>query len=136
MESDDILELMSKMNLGTKNENATKLIEEIENKLNFKFPIQYKEFMLRYNGAEGELGENNYLVLWPLEEIVSLNEGYEVSKYTPDFIYFGSDGGGMAYAFDKRTTPISYIELPFESIEDVNTISNSFNSFIRSLYEY
>jgi len=132
----DILKLMSQMDLGNKNENANTLIEEIEKKLNFKFPIQYKEFMLKYDGAEGEIGENSYLVIWPLKEIVSLNEEFEISKYIPDLICFGSDGGGMGYAF-KRTNPVTFVEFPFESIDinDVTEISDSFDNFIKSLYE-
>ena len=134
--NENTLKLMSSMNLGKQNEKAPQLIEEIEKKLNFKFPLEYKEFLLKCDGAEGELGKNNYLVLWPLKEIVSLNEEYEASKYTPNLVYFGSDGGEVVYALDKNTTPLSYVELPLDSNKDVTTISKSFDDFIKTLYDY
>jgi hypothetical protein len=90
--------------------------------------------MLYSNGAEGELGENSYLVIWPIEEIISLNEAYSVSQYTSGILYFGSDGGDIAYAFDVKN--MSIIEIPFESIhiEDARLCAHNFNDFIESLY--
>jgi len=36
-----------------------------------------------------------------------MNEVYEVAKYAPGLILFGSDGGDEAFAFDFRTEPTS-----------------------------
>lgn len=112
-------------------------IKNLEKNIGFTLPIHYKEFMLYSNGAEGELGENSYLVIWPIEDIVSLNEAYDVSKYTPNILYFGSDGGDMAYAFDTRSETVSIVEIPFDSIhiEDANLCAYDFYDFIRKLYE-
>ena len=111
-------------------------ITEVENQIGVQLPIQYKQFMLYSNGAEGELGENTYLVIWPIEEIISLNEAYSVNQYTPGILYFGSDGGDIAYAFDIRNENISIIEIPFESIhfEDVQLCAYNFNDFIEKMY--
>ena len=75
-------------------------INKTEDKLKIKFPEQYKKFLLSHNGAEGSIGENSYLVIWSIEDIISLNEEYGDFEFTPEILYFGSDGGDMAYAFD------------------------------------
>jgi hypothetical protein len=36
------------------------------------------------NGAEGTIGPNNYLVIWPVNEIKELNEGYAVGEFAPE----------------------------------------------------
>ena len=118
----NIINLVSKMDLNKSADE--KEIMEVENRIGVKLPIQYKEFMLYSNGAEGELGENSYLVIWPIEEIISL------------ILYFGSDGGDIAYAFDIRNENISIIEIPFESIhiEDAQLCAYDFNDFIEKMY--
>jgi hypothetical protein len=109
---------------------------EAELNIGISFPTQYKEFMLASNGAEGGIGEHSYLVIWPIEEIVKLNEQYAVSRFTPGLVYFGFDGGGMAYAFDNRTEESSIVEFPFESIktEDIKQLGRTFHEFLRFLF--
>lgn len=109
----------------------------VENQLNVNFPTQYRKFMLKSNGAEGSIGAHSYLVIWPIDEIVELNEGYGVEEFTPGLIYFGSDGGGMAYAFDSRKSHMPIVEFPFDSIhiEDANLIADTFDEFVKTIYE-
>lgn len=130
---ENIIELISDMDL---NEPADeKEIKELENTLGYTLPIEYREFMLYSNGAEGELGAESYLVIWPIEDIISLNEAYNVSQYTPGILYFGSDGGDTAYAFDTRNEAKTIIEIPFISIhiEDARFCAADFYEFIKIL---
>ena len=78
-------------------------IKQVEELLGINFPAEYKEFMLETNGVEGGIGENSYVAIWHIEEIIDLNNEYDVNKYTPGLLYFASDGGGTAFAFDIRT---------------------------------
>jgi hypothetical protein len=125
---------MTDMDLNESTESL--LIEKIEKKLKIKFPAQYKSFILLHNGAEGPIGKNSYLVIWSIDEIISLNEEYGVFEYTPEILYFGSDGGEMAYAFDKRNSVLKIIEIPFESIKvaDAVNLAESFDDFIEIIY--
>ena len=111
-------------------------IKAEEIKLGINFPAQYRDFMLRSNGAEGNIGEKSYLVIQPIEEIKQLNEEYAVNEFTPGLIYFGSDGGETAYAFDKRSDDILIVEFPFESIDisDVKLCAYTFDEFLQGLY--
>ncbi|HAK74204.1 MAG TPA: SMI1/KNR4 family protein [Sporomusaceae bacterium] len=124
---------VAKMDLnspGTENR-----IEEVQMGLGIRFPIEYINFMLNSNGAEGFVSES-YLAIWPLEKLISLNEEYAVKEFTPELVYFGSDGGGLAYAFDISRPIISIVEFPFESIriEDAKFCGNTFIEFLDCLY--
>lgn len=77
---------------------TTEEINAAEKELGLEFPKSYVDFLLITNGAEGSIGEENYLVLWSVNEIVELNNEYAVKEFTPQLTYFGSDGGGTAYA--------------------------------------
>lgn len=112
------------------------MLDQVQAKLKIIFPKEYIGFMLESNGAEGQVGSNSYLRVWSTEQIVPFNDGYAVNEFTPGLIYFGTDGGGMAYAFDVRTVTTSIVEFPFESIkiEDANFCGNTFNEFLEYLY--
>lgn len=111
------------------------VIVDVESKLGIKLPEQYIRFMMEANGAEGKIG-NSYLVIWPAEQIVQLNIEYAVNDFTPGLVYFGSDGAGMAYAFDNRLENNVIVEFPFESIhiEDAKLCGKTFFEFLQYLY--
>ena len=78
-------------------------------------PIEYIAQLAESNGGEGELGvEPGWIVVWPVEEIVALNEGYQVAEMLPGFWGFGSSGGGELLAFDARNgAPYPVVMVPF-----------------------
>ena len=95
---DSYLNLMENVKFG--DAVSVERILEVENEMGIKFPMFYKSFMQNHNGAEGEVGKNSYLAIWTIDEIAELNRDYGVNDFTPGLVYFGSDGGGMAFAFD------------------------------------
>lgn len=128
----ETLAQMSKMKFR---EPATdEMLERLEQTMNSHFPNAYKDFLLYSNGAEGTIGPSYYLSLWSIEDIKDLNDEYGVSDFTPGLIYFGSDGGDIAFAFDIQND-YSIVEFPFESIhiEDAKFIGKDFDEFIRQL---
>ena len=80
------------------------------------FPDEYLTFLRRHNGGDGFI-VSNYLVLWKAEEIFPFNRDYQVEKWAPDLLVFGSNGGGEAFAFDKREHPWSIVMVPFIGME-------------------
>lgn len=86
-------------------------------------PPAYLDFLSWSNGGEGSVGDY-YVSIWPAEEVLELNEGYEVRQYVPGLLAFGTDGGGEAFAFDYRRegSPIVRVplgDLAYESVLDV-----------------
>ena len=113
------------------------VINTTEQEMKIRFPIEYRDFMLKYNGCEGEIGEISYISLWKMEELAELNRSYSVKEFTPNFVYFGSDGGDMAYAFDFSAGEVSYIEFPFMSIDesDKEVLGATLDEFFMTLYK-
>lgn len=113
------------------------ILAEVESKLEIQFPDQYISFMLESNGVEGTVGNNSYVAIWTAEQLVILNEEYAVNEFTPGLVYFGSDGAGMAYAFDKRVGNMPIVEFPLKSIniEDAKHCGNTFMNFLQGLFD-
>lgn len=82
-----------------------------------ELPKQYIEFMKKHNGGEGDIGEN-WLVLYPLEDLQEINDDYEIEQFLPGHIIIGSDGGGELYGIDNEG---NYFNVPV--IMDVNDIT-------------
>ncbi|HEY5750634.1 MAG TPA: SMI1/KNR4 family protein [Chryseolinea sp.] len=120
--------------MNKKHPRDQKAVSEFSSRADFKLPNGYLEFLSTSNGAEGQL-EGSYLILWPIEELFSLNEGYYVDEFAPGFFIIGSDGSGTAFAFDKLTG--EFYEMPFigMSREEAVFRAKDFAGLINSLDE-
>jgi hypothetical protein len=112
-------------------------IAESEKQLGTRLPAEYVEFLKLANGGEGFVGKNAYVMLWSVEELASMNQSYEVQKYAPGLLIFGSDGGGEAYGFDTRTSRWPIVQVPFVGMawSSARSVDGSFGGFLRRLYE-
>jgi hypothetical protein len=97
-------------------------------------PDEYLTFLRRRNGGEGFVGDN-YLILWRAEELLELNEGYGATEYAPDLFLFGSNGGGEAFAFDKREQPLPIVMVPFigMQLDEAIPARKTFSEFLHRL---
>lgn len=111
--STDIAELLSDVDLTLNPGASCEVIHAVELQLGVAFPQQYVDFLAQSNGAEGSVGGDAYLVLWPVEEIIPLNQAYAVDEFAPGLLLIGSDGGDTAYAFDTRIEQMTIVEIPF-----------------------
>jgi len=112
-------------------------IAECERHFGRELPKDYRDFLMIINGGEGFIGPNSYLMLWKVEELPSMNDGYETTNYLPHCVLFGSSGGGEAYGFDIRTSQIKIVKVPLVGMEWGLALpqSNSFREFLFQLYE-
>jgi len=119
---------MMDLNPGAKEQSLLALSEET----GYKFLHQYLEFMRFSDGAEGPIGPNNYLVIWPINEIKELNKGYAVDEFAPGLVLFGGDGGDTAYAFDTRSEEMPIVEVSLEDLDirNVKPCGATFNDFL------
>ncbi|MCU0484560.1 MAG: SMI1/KNR4 family protein [Anaerolineales bacterium] len=106
-------------------------IVKVQKILNIEFPQQYVDWLLLSNGGEGEVG-NSYLALWCLEEIIPLNEAYEVHEFIPGIILIGSDGGDTAFGIDTYVSPHPFIEVPFIGMDrkEIRVCGETFADFL------
>lgn len=113
------------------------MLNAVESQLGVSLPLEYADFLKYSNGAEGTIGENSYLVLWRIEELVPLNKAYAVSEFAPGLLLFGSDGGGAGYAFDTRsgTPPILEISFIGMDLNDTKLRGRTFIEFLEYLHK-
>jgi len=104
-------------------------VKEIEETMSIKLPQDYIEYMKSNSGYTGMINDDYYNI-WKLEEIISMNNSYQVQEFFPNLIYFGSNGGGEAFAFDKSNN-MCIVSIPFIGTEkDKIVVANSFNDFM------
>ncbi len=105
-------------------------ISTLESNLNIVFQNDYKSFIQWSNGGEGEIGVN-YISLWKIEDIVALNDDYQIQKYlTKDYLAFGTDGGGICYGFNiKEGFSVFKCPLGDLDINEASIIAESFTNF-------
>jgi hypothetical protein len=109
-------------------------IQQAATALACNLPDDYCQFLSLCNGGEGVVGEH-WVMLWCCEELAKLNQGYKMAEHAADLILFGSDGGGNAFAFDRRTNPWSVVTIPFIGfdLEYAATLGDSFSDFLKRL---
>jgi hypothetical protein len=111
-------------------------IEMIQKSMGIRMPDDYLEYITFANGGEGWIGSNSYTILWKFDDLVQKNEAYQAKEYVPDLFLFGSDGGGEAYAFDRRSLPWNVVSVPFVGMNQTSCINfaPSFKEFINILF--
>ena len=112
-------------------------ISAVEKKLKCQLPSDYVAFLKGQNGGKGFIGNDSYVMLWAVEELEPFNREYEVGSYCPELLLIGSNGGGEAYAFDKRSTAWPVVQVPFIGMDYslCEVIGGSFSDFIETLFQ-
>jgi hypothetical protein len=111
------------------------ILEQNLSKLDFHIAKDYLEFMSEYNGGEGFVGEKCFLSWWSVEDLMIWNDNYKVDLYAPGYFIFASDGGGTAYAFNKKTGEIVTFEFVGMLMEDEPILlGNNFRTFLEYLF--
>lgn len=102
-------------------------------KINFSIDKEFLEFIKSYNGAEGFLGENNYIAFWNVEQLISLNPYYEDNKECEELFFFATDGSNIGYAFDKKNGYIIAIDFLDISRVKPDIVADTFEAFLDNL---
>jgi hypothetical protein len=105
-------------------------IRQFEMTLGRPLSADYTAFLLYANGGEGWVGDNGYISLWPLEEILEANKSCGFDEFAPHLLAFGSDGGGEAFAFNMRVNEMPVVMVDYIAIEDERPMASNFYSFL------
>ena len=97
-------------------------------------PSDYIAFLQRSNGAEGPLGSEAYLAIWPADQVSELNKAYAVDEFAPGLVLFGTDGGNTGYAFDT-SKELHVVEVPLVGMDlnEARPIAPTFTGFLDAL---
>jgi cell wall assembly regulator SMI1 len=125
-------------NIPLNNGAMVQEINVLESRLSVNFPQDYKDFLLQTNGFEGGIGENAYMVIWPIEEIFERNKELLTDEYASGFVLFGSDGGNEGFAFDFNSFPPVLVEIPLIPLDPKFAVKrgDTFLEFIEYFYRY
>ena len=119
------------------NNGATvNLINEVQNKLDFLLPIDYIDVIKKLNGGEGDIGENSWLKLYPIEDLIQVNKDYTLLlEQIPDYFLIGKDAADTGYAFHKhKGTYHSFGLMSNFKTDSINFCGNNFLEFIKYIY--
>jgi len=92
------------------------VVDGLSASLGIALPSDYLSFLRQHNGGEGFIGDN-YIIFWKAEELADFNREYEVARYAPGILLFGSDGGGEGYGFDTQSAAMPIVRIPFIGME-------------------
>jgi hypothetical protein len=111
-------------------------IRQFEIESGFRLPEDYAKFLQQADGGEGFVG-NSYIILWRVGELLDMNKGYQVAEYAPALFVFGSDGGGEAFAFDKRTDAKPIVSVPFipMQLDLARPMGQNFRALLEALFK-
>jgi hypothetical protein len=109
---------------------------ELIEQLGFILPQSYVEWMKCHNGGEGEVGENSWLCLFPVEQLMSANKNYSLlMQQIPDYFLFGKDAADTGYAFHKQNgTFHSFGLMSNFKTDPIQFCGDDFVSFVEYLY--
>jgi hypothetical protein len=105
----------------------------------FSLPKQYIDLMKFSNGVGGFIGEDEYLSIYSIDEIISINKALPVkdvaSQLGLSIFIFGSDGSDLHYGFKQDSEGTSVVSVDFyESAADsLDFMANTLNEFLKLL---
>ncbi len=109
------------------NKKTEYTINEINGNL---LPKDYLNFMLEHNGGEGNVGNNSYMQILKLEELIDYNNDYDIFKLFPTCFAFGTDLGGNHFCYNFENKEYFAIDSINISLEDAYCEASSLYDFI------
>jgi len=97
-------------------------------------PPEYLQTMLLLGAGDGFIG-GEYLRLFPIEQLGTINQMYQVREYLPEMLLFGTNGCGEAYVFDVRQRPFRVLRVPFIplDVDYATPFGDDFGQFLLTL---
>ena len=110
-------------------------IKEVENKINFSLPEDYKFYAENFVENESFIG-NEFIRLWDFNEILKINSEYEILENLKNTIAIGGNGNSEFIAIEfLKSMEYRIILSPFIDLDETYhiEIGNSFTDFFERL---
>jgi hypothetical protein len=126
--------ILHKYNWPIKESISNFNVEEIENRIGFELPHDYKEFVLKYSSHETQVGEE-YCKLWDSEKLLELNQAYQIIDNLKMTVGIGDNGGGEFIALEFIGGKTRVILSPFIDLDKQYhiEIGSSFTNFLERM---
>ena len=121
------------LNRLQKNQSPTiEQMQKLTLKIDFLIDHDYFEFIKKHNGAAGFVNKNSYLMLWEIDDLVSLNPYYQDDEFCNAVFLIGSNGSSTSYGIKK--TDGSFFKAPFIDMPDeLESCGNNFTKFLLTI---
>ena len=111
------------------------VVNSLKSRLNFELPYDYLELMRSSREMEGEIGENSWLTLFPLENLIEINTVYLVMGDIPDYFLIGKDAADTGFAIHKFNKTYHSFGLLSDFDKDfIEFCGNNLTEFLAYLY--
>lgn len=113
-------------------------IDELQRQLECSFPTDYIEVLKEYNGGEGEVGSEGYVVFFSAKDLYEANKSWFsiLLQDIPEYLLFGKDAADTGFAFHKRFHTYHAFGLMSNFDKDgVTFCGNNFIEFITAVGE-
>lgn len=131
----EIEQILSNYDFQRRNENVKINVEELENRINFKFPQEYKFYAINYIENETFVG-NEFIRLWDVNDLLELNTEYGILNSLKNTIAIGSNGSSEFIAIEfLKNKEYRVVLSPFIDLDKKChiEIGNSFADFFKRL---
>lgn len=88
-------------------------LEQLAQSLGAPLPADYRAFLRYSNGGEGFIGRNDYLRFYTAENLLEINQAYEIDQYLPGFLLVGSNTIGDAICLRPPLAEGQVMQVPF-----------------------
>lgn len=102
----------------------------LSKKIDFEIDQDFLDFIKRYDGAEGFLNSNEYILLWGINDLIALNPYYEDNEKSLRLFFFATDGSNFGYAFSKENGKVVGIDFLDLYDKEPTILAESFESFL------
>lgn len=118
-----------------KRNNGNELgIAEIERRIGFKLPDDYRFFLTNYSASELTISEH-FFKLWDKDDLLEINSEYGILDNMEATLGIGSNGASELIAIQLRNTEFKVVLTPFIDLSDEYNIviGTSFTNFLQRL---
>jgi len=133
----EIEKIFTKYNFQKRIEKLKLTIEEVENKINFALPDDYKFYAENFVGIDSLIG-TEYVQIWDFNEILKFNSEYKIIENLKNTIAIGGNGSSEFIAIKfLKSTEYRIVLSPLIDLDDTYhiEIGNSFTDFFERLEE-
>ena len=106
--------------------------KQLETLISFSLPVDYLEFMEKYDGGEGPVGMENYLAIFSAKEAFEHNSLNQQKYSLASLFVFASDRGNTLYAFNKAHEVFEFDQIGIEP-EEAMVLAPNFIVFLENL---
>ena len=127
-------QILTKYNWPVRTESTATIIDQIENIVKMKLPLDYVRFLQTYLGSERVIGQQ-YVVLWDFDELIEFNKTYCITDNLTLTLGIGGNGASEFIALEMVDKNYRIVLSPFIDLDKQYhiEIGTSFTDFLLRL---